>query len=176
MDSTYFKWKWVQDGEVLAENDGKFNARIDCCTDAYSAKLQDNKKDNKRLEFAKMKVTCYDAKTDRALMEKKVYGSFDLGHDIKIQAVEYDEKPRIDIRTWDTSAKGKGECVFTTALYFKCFKCCLYHILIHSPPFMCCRMAYQEGSCTYASTLGQLAQNASPGGRCFQRHQGRHGC
>ncbi len=103
MNSTYFKWKWVQDGETLCENEQIFSTRSDCFTDGFAAKMG-----NSKLQFAKMIITCYDAKTDRALLEKKVYGSFDLGHGIKLQAVEFDEKPHIDIRTWDTSAKGKG--------------------------------------------------------------------
>ncbi len=107
MNSTYFKWKWVQDGEVLNENEQRFSTRSDCFTNGFALKQDDSK-----LQFAKMKITCYDAKTDRAMLEKKVYGSFDMGHGIRIQAVEYDGKPHIDMRIWDTSAEGKGECFY----------------------------------------------------------------
>ncbi len=110
MNSTYFKWEWVKDGKVLNENDQRFDTRNKCFTDALRTRLNDDNLNDDKLDDTRIRVTCYEASTDRQVPEKKVYGSFDLGHGIRIQAVEYDGKPRIDIRIWEKTPKGKGKC------------------------------------------------------------------
>ncbi len=42
--------------------------------------------------------------------QQPMRGSLELGHGIRIDALEYNGEPRIDIRTWEKSAQGKGMC------------------------------------------------------------------
>ena len=100
MNSTYYQWKWVIGERITAASTEEFSDRAECIADAAQGHRDD----------AEMIITGFNANTNRPLLEKKVYGSFDLGHGIKLQAVEYNGKPHIDIRTWETSAKGKGQC------------------------------------------------------------------
>ena len=96
MKSTYFKWEWVKDENVVSKSTERFNSRVDCFTDAMESER----------DAAEMIITCYDANKP----ERKVHGSFELGHGIQIHALEYNGKPRIDIRKWEKSAQGKGKC------------------------------------------------------------------
>ena len=88
MNSTYFQWKWVIGERITAASTEEFSNRAECIADAAQGHRDD----------AEMIITGFNANTNRPLLEKKVYGSFDLGHGIKLQAVEYNGKPHIDWR------------------------------------------------------------------------------
>ena len=94
MNSTYFKWEWVKDDKVVSTSTGRFKSRADCFTDAMISER----------DADELSITRYDAKKP----ERRVRGSLELGHGIRIQAVEFNGEPRIDIRTWEKSAQGKG--------------------------------------------------------------------
>ena len=97
MNSTYFKWEWVKDGKVKSKSTERFESRADCMTSAMESAYSER-------PGAEVVITRYDANKP----ESRVRGSSELGHGIRIQAVEFNGEPRIDIRTWEKSAQGKG--------------------------------------------------------------------
>jgi hypothetical protein len=100
MESTvaYFKWTWVQDGEMVKESTNTFSQKTDCFNDAL-----ENIPDT---DEPVMRITAYNA-NGMVLREKKVYGSFELGHGIRLQPLSYNGKPRIDIRKWQKREKSE---------------------------------------------------------------------
>ncbi len=86
----------MKDGKVMSKSTERFESRAACLAEAMESSRAG----------AEMDITRYDANKP----ESKLRGSLELGHGIRIDALEYNGEPRIDIRTWEKSAQGKGMC------------------------------------------------------------------
>lgn len=96
----YYQWKWVceEDDALIVDGRHMWEHEADCRQEAerYRPVMAE------RMGMAaKLILTIHD-KQDKSVPTKEIRGTFDLGHDVRVQALYFDRQPRIDIRKWSS--------------------------------------------------------------------------